>query len=45
MKFKIIGSVAQPLEAQVVFLENGTLILEFDGLATPNNRLYALIRV
>lgn len=44
MKFKIIGSVAQPLEAQVVFLENGALILEFDGLATPNNLLYARIR-
>lgn len=44
MKFKIIGSTAQPLEAQVVFLENGALELEFDGLMTPNNILYTRIK-
>lgn len=44
MRFKIVGSTAQALEAQVVFLENGTLELEFDGLRTPNNILYAKVR-
>lgn len=44
MKFKIIGSTAQPLEAQVVFLENGGLQLEFDDLKAPNNLLYARIK-
>lgn len=44
MKFKIVGATAQPLEAQVVFLENGALELEFDGLKTPNNILYARMK-
>ena len=44
MRFKIIGSTAQPLEAQVVFLENGALMLEFDGLNTPKNILYTRIK-
>lgn len=44
MKFKIIGSTAQPLGAQVVFLENGALELEFDGLKTPNNIIYARVK-
>ena len=43
MKFKIVGSTAQPLEA-LVFLENGALDLEFDGLKTPNNMLYARVK-
>lgn len=44
MRFKVIGATAQPLEAQVVFLENGALELEFDGLKTPNNLLYARVK-
>lgn len=44
MKFKIVGATAQPLEAQVVFLENGTLGLEFDGLETPNNILHTRVK-
>lgn len=44
MKFKVVGATAQPLEAQVVFLENGALELEFEGLNAPNNVLYARTR-
>ena len=44
MRFKVIGATAQPLEAQVVFLENGALELEFDGLRTQNNILYAKVK-
>ncbi|MDE6605125.1 MAG: hypothetical protein K2K85_03775 [Clostridia bacterium] len=44
MRFKIIGSTAQPIEAQVMFLENGALELEFDELKTPNNILYARVK-
>ena len=44
MRFKVIGATAQPIESQVVFLENGGLQLEFDGLKTPNNILYAKVK-
>ena len=44
MRFKTVGATAQPLEAQVVFLENGGLQLEFDDLKAPNNLLYARIK-
>lgn len=44
MRFKVIGATAQPLDREIVFLENGTLTLEFEGLRTPNNIIYARIR-
>lgn len=44
MRFKVTGSCAQAIDPQVVFLENGAIVLEFEGLRSPNNVLYARIR-
>lgn len=43
MRFKVIGATAQPLEREVIFLENGTVKLEFEGLKSPNNIIYARV--
>ena len=44
MRFKVIGATAQPLEREVIFLENGTLTLEFEGLKSPNNVIYTQMK-
>lgn len=43
MRFKVVGATARPTEREVIFLENG-VALEFDGLRSPNNILYARIK-
>ena len=44
MRFRVTGATAQPLEREVVFLENGTLTLEFEGLKSHHNMIYTQIK-
>ncbi len=44
MRFKVVGATARPTEREVVFLENGALVLEIEGLKSSNNILYARVK-